>query len=46
MHMSNKSAIPVEYIRDKIYRIRKQEVLLDADLAKLYGVETRVPNKQ
>jgi len=31
-----------EKIQSKIYVIRKSKVLLDADLAELYGVETRV----
>jgi len=34
-----------EYIKDKIYTIRGQQVMLDRDLAKLYGVETRGLNK-
>ncbi|MDO8282876.1 MAG: ORF6N domain-containing protein [Thermodesulfovibrionia bacterium] len=34
--------IPVELIEGKIYLIRKQKVMLDQDLAKLYGVETKV----
>lgn len=33
--------IPVETITGKIYLIRGQKILLDRDLAKLYGVETR-----
>lgn len=33
--------IPVERISSKIYLIRKEKVLLDFDLAELYGVETR-----
>ena len=32
-------------IRDKIYDIRGQKVMLDFDLAALYGVETRVFNQ-
>ncbi len=34
--------IPQETISSKIYLIRNQNVLLDSDLAKLYGVETRI----
>ena len=34
--------IPLERISSKIYLIRKEKVLLDFDLAELYGVETRV----
>jgi len=32
----------VNGIKDKIHNIRNQQVILDRDLAKLYGVETRV----
>src|SRR6266851_5951246 len=33
--------IPVEVIERRIYLIRGQKVMLDRDLADLYGVETR-----
>ena len=33
-------------IRDKIYMIRGQKVMLDADLAEIYGYETKVFNRQ
>ncbi|MCK4558646.1 MAG: ORF6N domain-containing protein [Calditrichia bacterium] len=36
-----KDLIPIERITSKIYRIRNQKVLLDQDIADLYGVETR-----
>ena len=36
-----KPAIPDEVIMSKIYLIRNQKVMLDRDLAELYGVETR-----
>ena len=35
----------VEIIQNKIYSIRNQRVMLDFDLAKMYGVETRVLNQ-
>ena len=35
----------IEKIREMIYVIRGQKVMLDSDLAKLYGVETRVLNQ-
>lgn len=35
------SIIPAERIQQCIYLIRKQKVMLDADLAALYGVETK-----
>jgi hypothetical protein len=38
----SQSLIPVERIAAKIYVIRGQSVMLDTDLAELYGVETRV----
>ncbi len=34
--------VPVEQIANKIYLIRKKKVMLDRDLAELYGVETKV----
>ncbi|MBI4843943.1 MAG: ORF6N domain-containing protein [Nitrospirae bacterium] len=37
--------IPAELIEKKIYLIRRQKVMLDSDLADLYGVETRVLNQ-
>ena len=39
--MSTKITIPDEIITNKIYLIREQKVMLDRDLAELYGVETR-----
>ena len=32
-------------IKDKIHTIRNQQVMLDRDLAELYGVETKVLNQ-
>ena len=40
-----KELIPVEIIEKKIYLIRGHKVMLDRDLAELYGVETRVLNQ-
>ena len=40
--MTNVSLIPIEKITSKIYLIRKEKVMLDSDLADLYGVETKV----
>ena len=39
------SIIPAERIEQAIYLIRGQKVMLDRDLAALYGVETRVLNQ-
>ncbi|WP_369156989.1 ORF6N domain-containing protein [Candidatus Thiodiazotropha sp. LNASS1] len=38
----SQTIIPIERIAEKIYLIRGTKVMLDADLAVLYGVETRV----
>ncbi len=43
--MSNKDLIPQEIIEKNIYLIRGYKVILDKDLAKLYGVETRTLNQ-
>ncbi|MDD4178481.1 MAG: ORF6N domain-containing protein [Candidatus Margulisbacteria bacterium] len=40
-----KNLIPVERIENKIYLIRGQKIMLDRDLANLYGVATRDLNK-
>lgn len=39
--MSKKVTIPEEIITNKIYLIRDQKIMLDRDLAELYGVETK-----
>jgi len=47
--MAKKEIIPVipdETVMNKIYLIRGQKVMLDSDLAELYGVETRRLNEQ
>jgi hypothetical protein len=45
--MSEKtSLIPVERIERSIFLIRGQKVMLDADLAELYGVTTKRLNEQ
>lgn len=38
--------IPVEAVINKIYVFRNVKVMLDRDLAELYGVETRRLNEQ
>ena len=38
--------ITEENIKDMIYEIRGQKVMLDYDLAKIYGYETRRFNEQ
>ena len=37
-----KNLVPAELIESRIYVFRGQKVMLDRDLAKLYGVETKV----
>jgi hypothetical protein len=38
---ANRSVIPIERIERSIYFVEGQKVMLDSDLAALYGVETR-----
>ncbi len=40
-----REVVPIEVIEQKIFMIRRQKVMLDRDLAELYGVETRVLNQ-
>jgi len=40
-----KEMIPIKRIENKIYMIRRQKVMLDFDLAALYGVPTKVLNQ-
>ena len=42
----SKAIIPVEHIESKILFIRGQRVMLDSDLAAIYGVPTRRLNEQ
>ena len=37
--------VSIEVIKEKIFLIRGRKVMLDKDLAVLYGVETRVLNQ-
>ena len=39
---NNTVQVSDELVLDKIYYIRDQKVMLDSDLAKLYGIETKV----
>ncbi len=43
--LSNTSLIPIERIEKAIYLIRGEKVMLDRDLANLYGVSTKVFNQ-
>lgn len=40
--MEDQSLLSEEIITNKIYLIRGQKVMLDRDLALLYGIETKV----
>jgi len=42
----NKPSIPDEVVMTKIYHIRDQKVMMDRDLAELYGVETKYLKRQ
>jgi hypothetical protein len=42
---TSRSVVPVERIASRIYLIRGQKVMLDADLANLYAVPTKVFNQ-
>ncbi len=44
--MSKEVSIPEKIISSKIFLIRAQKVMLDSDLADLYGVETKVLKQQ
>ncbi len=37
--------VPVEVIAEKIFEIRGQKIMIDADLARLYGVQTKRLNE-
>jgi len=41
----SKSLIPIEIIEQKIFLIRGQKVMIDKDLAELYGITTGNLNK-
>jgi hypothetical protein len=41
-----RTIVPIEVIERKIYLIRGEKVMLDSDLAKLYGVTTKRLNEQ
>jgi ABC-type transporter Mla maintaining outer membrane lipid asymmetry ATPase subunit MlaF len=43
--ISAQQLMPIATIADKIYLIRSQKIMLDADLAQLYGVSTRRLNE-
>ena len=43
--MINTNLIPIEKIEKAIYLIRGEKVMLDRDLALLYGVDTKTLNR-
>jgi hypothetical protein len=44
--IDNNILVPVERVERTILLVRGQKVILDADLAKLYGVTTKRLNQQ
>ncbi len=42
----SQSVIPIERIASRIYLVRGEKVMLDSDLAELYGVTTGCLNEQ
>ena len=42
---SSQALIPAEVIEHRIYLLRNHKVMLDRDLAQLYGVETKALNR-
>ncbi len=46
MVITKNDTIPEEVILSKIYYIRGQKIMLDQDLAELYGVETKHLKRQ
>ena len=44
--LKSRSLIPIERIENRIFLIRGQKVMLDTDLAELYGVTTKRLNEQ
>ena len=45
-NIENSLVVPDEIIMNRIYFIRDQKVMIDSDLAELYGVETKRLNEQ
>ena len=43
--MKTNTLVPIETIEQKILLIRGEKVMLDRDIAQLYGVETRALNQ-
>ena len=46
MTVEVKELIPAEIIERKIYLIRRQKIMLDSDLAELYGVDVKQLKRQ
>lgn len=44
--MHSTSILPIEEIEERIFILRGQRVMIDNDLARLYGVETKYLNRQ
>ena len=44
--MTKPDLVPIEYVEQRILELRGTKVILDSDLAELYGVETKRLNEQ
>lgn len=44
--MKKQLLVPVERVQSRIYLLRGEKVIIDADLADLYGVSTKRLNEQ
>lgn len=45
-HLNKKKVIPDEVVMNKIIKVRGQKIMIDRDLAELYGVSTKRLNEQ
>ncbi|MBI1807877.1 MAG: ORF6N domain-containing protein [Ignavibacteria bacterium] len=43
--MGKRNTLPTTFIEQRIFLIRGQKVMIDRDLAELYGVETKYLNR-
>ena len=44
-NLQKKTTLELQFIQNKIYLIRGHRVMIDRDLAEIYGVETRTLNQ-
>jgi len=43
--MSKEELTPAQWIQNRIFMIRNQKVMIDSDLAELYGIEIKFLNR-